>query len=77
MDDSEIDLNELINRLQGSLEPDKISRSIRSLVKNGLIEQFTNEKGDFVFELTEFGKEVAKQIDEEDGLDNFLQGGKK
>lgn len=74
VNDFNIDINELIKRLEGTLKPERVSESIRSLVTNGLIEQYTDEEGNFVFELTDFGKEVAKQIDEGKFKD-FLQGG--
>lgn len=74
VNDFNIDINELIKRLEGTLKPERVSESIRNLVTNGLIEQYTDEEGNFVFELTDFGKEVAKQIDE-GGFKDFLQGG--
>jgi DNA-binding MarR family transcriptional regulator len=74
VDDFNIDINELIKRLEGTLKPERVSESIRNLVTNGLIEQYTDEEGNFVFELTDIGKEVAKQIDE-GGFNDFLQGG--
>tara|TARA_Y100000310_G_C20526890_1_gene736495 strand:- start:245 stop:409 length:165 start_codon:yes stop_codon:yes gene_type:complete len=38
------------------------SASILKLVKKGLVEQFTDENGEFVFELTEIGQRVVDDI---------------
>jgi len=41
---------------------DDLSSQIQDLVRRGLVEQYIDENGDFIFELTEIGKRVANDI---------------
>ena len=44
------------------MSPEEVSLEIQDLVKRGLLEQYIDENGDFVFELTEIGKRIAGDI---------------
>ena len=49
---------------------------MRQFVKKGIMEQYIGEDGHFYFALTEFGKEIAKELKEmqergEDYLDDY------
>jgi hypothetical protein len=37
-----------------------LNEDLRKLVARGLVEQFIDEEGNFVFELTEMGEQVAR-----------------
>jgi len=39
-----------------------LSSQIQELVKRGLVEQYIDENGDFIFELTEMGNKVAHDL---------------
>ena len=67
------DINHVLRQLAGRFPPETISNSIQSLVKRGILEQYTDEDGDFKFQLTDLGlacgKELFKDLDLFDGLD--------
>tara|TARA_Y100000593_G_scaffold13909_1_gene26013 strand:+ start:722 stop:940 length:219 start_codon:yes stop_codon:yes gene_type:complete len=47
---------------KGIMTPEELNRTLLELVDKGLIEQYTNENGDFEFELTDLGREVGEQM---------------
>tara|TARA_Y100000361_G_C11148436_1_gene339544 strand:+ start:1697 stop:1897 length:201 start_codon:yes stop_codon:yes gene_type:complete len=48
----DFDIEWLIREIGGQLTNDEVSETLSSLIKHGYVEQFVNEEGDFVFELT-------------------------
>jgi hypothetical protein len=48
----DFDIEWLIREIGGQLTNEEVSETLLSLIKNGYVEQFVNEEGDFVFELT-------------------------
>ena len=47
---------------KGIMTPEELNKTLLELVDKGLIEQYTNENGDFEFELTDLGREVVEQM---------------
>lgn len=41
---------------------EELNSTIKDLVNKGLIEQYTNEDGEFEFELTELGREIGVTV---------------
>jgi hypothetical protein len=57
-------------------QTEKMEVIMRQFVKKGIMEQYIGEDGHFYFALTEFGKEIAKELKEmqergEDYLDDY------
>ena len=77
-----LDIHSLINNLGHKYTPETLSEIVASLVKKGIMEQYTDENGDFGFKLTTLGIDSAQDIindpvqffdleldlDDEDGL---------
>tara|TARA_R110000824_G_C14975230_1_gene653547 strand:+ start:485 stop:691 length:207 start_codon:yes stop_codon:yes gene_type:complete len=47
---------------KGLMSHEQLNSTIKQLVNKGLLEQYTNEDGDFEFELTELGREIGLTI---------------
>jgi len=73
------DINHVLARLEGKFSPETINGSVQGLVNRGILEQYTDENGDFKFQLTELGMDVGQAIindpmslfdldEEEDGI---------
>ena len=56
----DFDIEWLIRELGGQLTNEEVSETLLTLIKNGYVEQFINEEGVFVFELT---KKARKKFD--------------
>ena len=56
----DFDIEWLIRELGVQLTNEELSETLLTLIKNGYVEQFINEEGDFVFELT---KKARKKFD--------------
>ena len=56
------DINHVLRQLAGRFPPETISNSIQSLVKRGILEQYTDEDGDFKFQLTELGLAIGENM---------------
>ena len=56
------DIGFLMQRLSDNFSQDIVNESIRSLVDKGILEQYTDENGDFHFQLTKLGNECAEEI---------------
>tara|TARA_B100000809_G_scaffold243567_1_gene268677 strand:+ start:152 stop:394 length:243 start_codon:yes stop_codon:yes gene_type:complete len=55
-------INSILKNLEGKFPPEVISEAVQGLVKKGIMEQYTEEDGNFSFQLTEFGVECAEEI---------------
>tara|TARA_R100001244_G_scaffold85335_1_gene65372 strand:+ start:369 stop:605 length:237 start_codon:yes stop_codon:yes gene_type:complete len=55
-------INKILKNIDGKFPNEVISKAIQSLVNRGILEQYTDEDGDFSFELTKLGKECAEEI---------------
>ena len=51
----------ILGNLSNRYTPEMLSKAIQSLVNQGILEQYTDENGDFQFQITEFGTECAEQ----------------
>ena len=56
------DINFVIQRLSDQFSPEIVNKSIQGLVNKGILEQYTDEDGNFQFELTKFGNECAEEL---------------
>ena len=52
----------ILGNLSNRYTPEMLSKAIQSLVNQGILEQYTDENGDFQFQITEFGTECAEEI---------------
>lgn len=59
-----ITYNEIREKLKLVYSGDIVDSSIRSLVKKGYLEQYTNEHGEFTFSVTEHGKKVYDSLED-------------
>ena len=55
-------INKILKNIDGKFPNEVISKAIQNLVNKGILEQYTDEDGDFSFELTKLGKECAEEI---------------
>lgn len=55
-------INVMLKGLEGRFNNDSITQAVQSLVNKGILEQYTDEHGDFSFELTEYGMEHAEEL---------------
>ena len=60
----------IIKRLNNEYSPEVVNMTIQSLVNKGILEQYTDENGDFQFQLTKLGMDCAEDIIE--NPDSFL-----
>ena len=56
------DMDFFLQVSKGIMTPEELNETLLELVDKGLIEQYTNKDGDFEFELTDFGREVAETM---------------
>ena len=56
------DINLLLSKLSGQYTMDTINKAISDLVRKGILEQYTDENGEFHFNLTEFGLECGEEL---------------
>ncbi len=56
------DINNLIAKLEHRFSPETLNQAVQGLVKKGVLEQYIDEDGDFSFQLTDLGTEVAEDI---------------
>ena len=61
--DRDFDIEWLIRQIDGQLTNDEVSETLSTLIKHGYIEQFVNEEGDFVFELTDKARKKFDFLD--------------
>ena len=54
--------SEDIQNLFPDSDREEINAAIMAMVKRGLVEQYTDENGDFVFALTEKGDRIANDL---------------
>lgn len=59
----DFDIEWLIRQIDGQLTNDEVSETLSTLIKHGYIEQFVNEEGDFVFELTDKARKKFDFLD--------------
>ena len=59
-----ITYNEIREKLKLVYSGDIVDASIRSLVKKGYLEQYTNESGEFTFSVTEYGKRAYDSLED-------------
>ena len=59
----DFDIEWLIKQIGGQLTNDEVSETLSTLIKHGYIEQFVNEEGDFVFELTDKARKKFDFLD--------------
>lgn len=59
MEKPNFDINFFLQVSKGVMTPEELNKTLLELVDKGLIEQYTNEDGDFEFELTDLGREVG------------------
>ena len=63
----------ILNSLSDKHSSEVLNKTIQGMVNKGLLEQYTDEDGDFKFQLTDLGlacgKELFKDLDLFDGLD--------
>ena len=59
----DFDIEWLIREIGGQLTNDEISETLSTLIKHGYVEQFVNEEGDFVFELTDKARKKFDFLD--------------
>jgi predicted transcriptional regulator len=52
----------ILGNLSDRYTPEMLNNAIQNLVKQGILEQYTDEDGDFQFQITEFGIECAEEI---------------
>ena len=55
-------INKILKNIDGKFPNEVISKAIQNLVNKGILEQYTEEDGNFSFELTKLGKECAEEI---------------
>ena len=72
------DMDFFLQVSKGIMTPEELNETLLELVDKGLIEQYTNKDGDFEFELTDFGREVAETMNKlnkkckQSSMANFL-----
>tara|TARA_A100001201_G_scaffold79067_1_gene70810 strand:+ start:2997 stop:3197 length:201 start_codon:yes stop_codon:yes gene_type:complete len=59
----DFDIEWLIREIGGQLTNDELTETLSSLIKNGYVEQFIDEKGDFIFELTDKARKKFDFLD--------------
>ena len=76
------DINSILKNLEGTFPTEVVTDAVQGLVKKGIMEQYTEEDGNFSFQLTEFGLECAEEIFKDpmslldfDGLDEENEDG--
>jgi|TARA_Y100000356_G_scaffold127898_1_gene127251 predicted transcriptional regulator len=47
---------------KGVMTPEELNKTLLELVDKGFIEQYIDEDGDFQFELTDLGREIAEHM---------------
>ena len=57
-----VNIKSILKNLEGKFSPEVISEAMQSLVNKGIMEQYTEEDGNFSFQLTEFGIECSEEI---------------
>jgi len=62
MERNKVDIGFLHKVSKGVMSHEELNSTIKELVKKGLIEQYTNEDGEFEFELTELGREIGVTV---------------
>jgi uncharacterized GH25 family protein len=55
-------INVMLNGLKGRFTNDVINNAVQNLVNKGILEQYTDEDGDFSFELTKAGFGYAEEL---------------
>jgi len=55
-------INVMLNGLKGRFTNDVINKAVQNLVNKGILEQYTDEDGDFSFELTKDGYGYADEL---------------
>ena len=69
-------INSILKSLDGKFPNEVINKAIQNLVNKGILEQYTEEDGNFSFELTKLGKECAEEIFQDPtSLMDFLDEG--
>tara|TARA_R110002051_G_scaffold72152_1_gene130490 strand:+ start:158 stop:382 length:225 start_codon:yes stop_codon:yes gene_type:complete len=72
------DFQYLLSALEHRYDPKMLNKTVAGLVKKGILEQYTDENGEFHFQITEFGIECAEELvsnpdkfidNKEDGLE--------
>ena len=58
------DIDFFLQVSKGIMTPEELNETLLELVDKGLIEQYTNEDGDFEFELTDLGREVGDTMNQ-------------
>ena len=54
------DINFIIEQTKKSIDSEATTLGVRSLVQKGLLEQYTDEDGNFKFSLTKEGEKIAE-----------------
>ena len=55
-------IEHILENLSGQYTMDTINKAISGLVSKGILEQYTDENGNFHFQITEFGTECAEEL---------------
>ena len=56
------DFQYLINQLAHRYNTKVLNQTVANLVSKGILEQYTDENGEFHFQITEFGIECAEEL---------------
>tara|TARA_R110000824_G_scaffold195638_2_gene378496 strand:+ start:1515 stop:1748 length:234 start_codon:yes stop_codon:yes gene_type:complete len=56
------DFQYLLSILSHKYDSEMLNNTVASLVKKGILEQYTDENGEFHFQITKFGIECAEEI---------------
>ena len=56
------DINLLLSKLSGEYTMDVINEAVSGLVRKGILEQYTDENGEFHFNITEFGLKCGEEL---------------
>lgn len=59
-----LSIHQLLILLEDKIPKKFLLSAIESLVKKGLLEQYTNEDGDFAFAVTESGERISQLLEE-------------
>jgi len=59
-----LSIHQLLVLLEDKIPKEHLLSAIESLVKKGLLEQYTNEDGDFAFAVTESGERISQLLEE-------------
>ena len=56
------DIQYILNSLSGRHSSEVLNKTIQDMVNRGLLEQYTDEDGDFKFQLTDLGLAIGENM---------------